>query len=225
MALGDQPTGRERAFIEHPDALMDPVKAYVDAGYSAESASKNAYALRKKHEFAIVERARTRLEGLAVTPEWVKNEVTVLAKTTMSDFMEFKEDATGNQQLVLKNLNDLDPDKWRAAIKEVEFDTIMLGSGDGATLRSRVSKVILYDRQRAIMDLAKLLGMTDSKLLLQLTKPEERDEDVQAKLLKYANMDELKRIADIFEGISERLSSKANKMRDDRALEHDDGST
>lgn len=221
--LGDQPTGREIAFIEHPDALTDPVKAYIDAGYSAESAQKNAYALRKKHMLPIVERARAMLNGLAVTPEWVKNEVTVLAKTTMSDFMEFVEMPNGNQELVLKKLIDIDPDKWRAAIKEVEFDTIIL-SGD--QLRSRVKNVILYDRQRAIMDLAKLLGMTDARLLMQMQKPQQqKDEDTQAQLIKYATIDELKQIADVFDGISERLAARADKMRDDRALEHKDGST
>lgn len=215
----EQPSGRELAFINHPDALLDPVKAFIDVGYSADSAKHHAYALRKKFEFDLVERARTRLDGLAVTPEWVKNEVTVLAKTTMSDFMEFVEDPKGNQVLCLKKVIDIDPDKWRGAIKEIEFDTVMLSD----ELRSRVSKVILYDRQRAIMDLAKLLGMTNEKLLLQMQKPPETDEDTQAKLIKYATIDELKQIAEVFEGISERLNKRAEKMRDDRALEHKNG--
>lgn len=220
----EKPTGRELAFIEHPDALLDPTKAYSDVGYNGDT--RHAYVLRKKFEHILVEKARTRLEGLAVTPDWVKNEVTILAKTTMSDFMEFVEDKTGNQALVLKKLIDIDPDKWRAAIKEVEFDTILhVGApGDDATLRNRVSKVIMYDRQKAIMDLARLLGMTDTKLLLQLSKPQETNEDVQAKLIKHATMDELREIAAIFEGISERLNNKAEQLRDKNAIEHDDGS-
>jgi hypothetical protein len=221
-----EPNGRELAFIEHPDALLDPVKAYVDVGYSAESAKHNAYAMRKKHLAELVERARTMLDGLAITPAWVKNEVAVLAKTTMSDFLEFVESANGNQELVLKRMIDIDPDKWRAAIREVEFDTIMMGGREEGALRSRVKNVVLYDRQKAIMDLAKLLGMTDSRLLLQLTKPkQQQQEDLQAQLIKYATTDELRAISEIFDGISERLAKRADKLRDQNALEHDDGST
>ena len=217
----EKPSGRELLFIEHPDAFLDPVKAAVDVGYAPETAKKYAYVLRKKFEFDLVEKARARLEGLAVTPTWVQNEVTILAKTSATDFHEFVEDALGNQQLLLKKLVDIDPDKWRAAIKEIEFDTVMHGD----QLRSRVSKIVLYDRQKALLDLARLLGMMNEKLLLQMTRAPESTEDVQAKLIKYATMDELKEIAEIFDGISERLNKRADKLRDDRALEHDDGST
>jgi hypothetical protein len=224
----DKPTARELAFVEHPDALLDPVKAYIDCGYSAESAKHHAYRLRKKFEFELVERARARLEGLAVTPTWIKNEVAILAKTAMADFLEFVESKNGNQELVLKRLIDIDPDKWRAAIKEVEFDTIMMAGGDeGATLRSRVKNVVLYDRQKAIMDLARLLGMTDARMLAQQVKPqhEANQDEIQKNLIKYATVDELKEISEVFERISERLNKRADKLRDDRALEHDDGST
>jgi hypothetical protein len=222
----DKPTSRELAFIEHPDALLDPVKAFIDVGYSADSAKHHAYRLRKKFEFELVERARARLEGLAVTPTWIKNEVAILAKTAMADFLEFVESKNGNQELVLKRLIDIDPDKWRAAIKEVEFDTIMMAGGDeGATLRSRVKNVVLYDRQKAIMDLARLLGMTDARMLAAQVQPQQNSDDVQKNLIKYATIDELKEISEVFERISDRLNKRADKLRDDRALEHDNGST
>jgi hypothetical protein len=212
--------GRELAFVEHPDALLDPVTAYIAAGYSVQSAQHHAYSLRKKFYHILVEKARTALEGLAVGSDWVKNEVTILAKTSSSDFMEFV-DRDGQQFWSLKKPIDIDPDKWKAAIKEIKFDTVMMGD----ELRSRVSSIVLYDRQKAIMDLAKLLGMTDTKLLLQQIKPQESTDDVQKNLIKYATIDELKEISEVFERISDRLNKRADKLRDDRALEHDDGST
>jgi hypothetical protein len=216
--MSEQMNGRELAFVEHPDALLDPVAAYIAAGYSPDTAQNHAYRLRKKFYHILVEKARTHLEGLAVTSDWVKNEVTILAKTAIADFLEFIEQPNGNQALVLKKNIDIEPDKWRAAIKEVTFASSVMSDG---SIRSRVETITLYDRQKAIMDLARLLGMTDSKLLLQLTKPAQQQDEIQAQLLKYATIDELKEISSIFDGISERLQAKANKLQDKFAIDHD----
>lgn len=205
---------RERAFLEHPDALLDPVKAAVEVGYSESNARNRGYELRKLHLPALLERMRTRLEKLSITPEWVKNEVAILANTAMADFIEFIEHE-GQQVCVLKPGDKIDRNKWRAAIKEAEFDTLVTADG---VLKSRLSKLKLYDRQAALVELANLLGMKNEAMFTVLNAPSQGDSDAE-KLLEFMTEEELETMADIQERAAARMRRKASDRRDASAID------
>lgn len=204
------------AFLNHPDALTDPMKAAVEVGFSESFARAKSHQLRNKHLAVLVEKMRARLEGLGVTPEWVKNEVVVLARSAPADFVEFIEDDKGNQYSVLKKTTEIDQKKWRAAIKEVEFDTYIDASG---AIRSRVCKLKFYDRQAALVELANLFGMKNEKILMALLGAEKQQKTEDQRLLEAMTPEELEQIAAIQESAIERLRRKASGKRDARAIE------
>jgi hypothetical protein len=204
---------RLRAFLEHPDALLDPVKAAMEIGYVESTAKAKAYGWRQEHMQVLVEKMRARLEGLGVTPDWVKNEVKVLADTAMADFIEFIEE-NGKQIGVLKEHSKIDPKKWRAAIKEVEFDSFVHTDG---SIRSRISWLKLYDRQAALVELGNLLGMKNEKLML-LNAPQAAEKSDDAKVMEFMTVEELETIATIQEKAAARMRKAASTKRDANAI-------
>lgn len=210
---------KQIAFVEHPDALLDPRKACRDVGYAASFCANNKpYELRQAHIHVLVEKMRTRLEKLSVTPDWVKNEVLILARTAPSDFLEFKEDAQGNQYTALRPKAEIEDAKWRAAIKKVKFDTVFDAKTGG--MISRVSEIVFYDRQKSLMDLAELLGMTNPEILkAQAMLVASSEEAEERKVLESMSEEELEEIARIHEGVRDRLASTASKKRDRKAID------
>jgi hypothetical protein len=205
---------RRRAFLEHPDALLDPVKAAMDVGYSESTARTKAFSWRAEHLPALNEKMRTTLMGLGVTADWVKNEVKIIADTTLSDFVEFVEDKEGQQFCALLPTEKIDKAKWRAAIKECEFDTYTDAAGK---LRSRVYKLKLYDRQAALVELGNLLGLKNEKLLIANAPVlSQRDED--SDVMAYMTTEELEQIATIQERAAARMRKEAGKRRDAAAI-------
>ena len=211
--------GREIAFVNHPDALLDPKKAFIEAGYSEATADPNAYRLRNKHLAILVEKMRTRLEKLAITPDWIKNEVSVLARSSLSDFLSFVEDDKGNQHMCLKPMAEIEQSKWKAAVKKVKFETIFIVTRDGQERYiTRMSEIELYDRQKAILDLAKLLGMDKGD---PTDKPVERNLEEQ-RILSAMSTEDLEDIARIHARAAERLVKQSTKRRERQAIEHKD---
>jgi hypothetical protein len=209
-------SAKQRAFLEHPDALTDPVKAAMDVGYSESTARARSYELRDKHLPELVEKMRARLENLAVTPDWLKNEIKIIADTAMADFVEFVEDAQGAQWVALKSKKDLDLKKWRAAIKEVKLDTFVDAAGK---IRSRICEIKLYDRQAALVELGNLMGLKNEKLLMALQSP---DQDVgdEHKLMEYMTTEDLEIIAEIQERAAARMKRQLrDKISDRRAID------
>ena len=205
---------RFTAFLAHPDAMLDPVKAAVEVGYSQSTAEARAYTWRKENLSLLNERMRTHLKDLAVTPEWVKNEVKILADTTLSDFVEFVEDKKKGQMLLLKPVDKIDPAKWRAAIKEAEFDTHIMQDG---SIRSVLFKLKLYDRQAALVELGNLLGLKNPMLQAALA-PIQPSQSEEQKVMEHMTVEELETIATIQERAAARMRKAASKRRDAQAI-------
>lgn len=211
-------SAKQIAFVNHPDALLDPRKACADIGYS-ESFCNNSkpYELRQHHIHVLVEKMRERLEKISITPDWVKNEVVVLARSAPADFLTFIDDAvTGNQYTVLKKREDIPDDKWRAAVKSLKFDTYI---DDKGALHSRVSEIKFFDRQKALMDLAELLGMTNPEVMLASAAAQAAAQQTEEqKVLEAMTEEELEAIARAHEAASERVRKKASGKRDRKAI-------
>lgn len=207
---------KEIAFIQHPDALTEPGKAALDVGYSESFAKNKSFDLRAKHLPVLVERMRTTLEKLAITPDWVQNEVAILARTAPTDFIEFIEDDKGNQYPVLRPRASIPDDKWRAAIKEMEFEDML----DTKTmqLRSRVTKLKFYDRQKAIMDLAILLGLTSEKVMAARAMASGHAKTEEEQMLESMEPEDLEEIVAIQERVLARVRAKASRKRDRNAI-------
>lgn len=203
-------TNKELAFVNHPDALIDPVKAYIDSGYSEATAQPNAYALLKRHMPIVLEKWRARAEQLGVGWQWIKNEVAILARTAPADFLELVQEEDGHQWMRLVDIENFDKDKYRAAIKEIKFETVERGE----RMFNRVAYIKFYDRQKALMDLADLFKYEQER-----ADPRQEPDDT-AKYLEVATTPELEQLAALQAKWAERLVNRAvNAEQDKRAID------
>lgn len=174
----------EAAFLRH--YLADPerngTRAALKAGYSPRSASVSSTRLLKRPQIkariieadsqqasaaAKVEKAAAKgaakalaalgreddkaLAPILVTKEMVATEIAKSAFTSMADFLRVSEDGDPILDLSRANANQL------AAIQEVTIEDFKDGRGENARDVRKV-KFKLYDRNKAGMDLARLLG-------------------------------------------------------------------
>jgi hypothetical protein len=206
-------TGKQLAFVVHPEVLTDTRKAYTDAGY-ADSGSNNCYALRQELLPIIIEEHRKRVEKLGVTWEWLKNEVVILARSNLWDFLEPVEDERGNQFLRLVDIDKWDRKAFRAIVKKIKYETVEVARGDNIEFVTRVSEIEYYDRLRALQQLADLFKYEHE----QVKPPPVRDDT--SELLEVATTEELEVLADLQAKWAERLVNRnVNSEKDRRAID------
>lgn len=149
---------RQMAFVREYVLRGNAARAYRLAGYSPDNADVHAAILltRPNIQKAIRE-ARAEIEKeYAVSRDRVIGEVARIAFANKLDCFEV--DENGN---VVPDFKRLTRDK-AAAIQEITVEEYMDGRGDDAE-RVKRTHVKLYDKQKALADLAKLMGYNEEK--------------------------------------------------------------
>lgn len=214
--LGVMMTPKEELFVTHPDALTNPRKAALDAGYSVSFANKDSYGLRTKFAALLVEQARSRLDAMGATDGRLLKELGALALYNVIDAYETidtevtdKEGKTSTRKItVLKDLKKL-PDKLQRAVKKVKFETALLKDG---TFLPYVSEIEFHDKLGALRDYLRVRGIYEPPK--DSGKP-----PAETNPLDDLSVEELEAVASIHDAARKRLEQRASKMRDDEAID------
>ena len=161
---------RQRRFVSYYIQLLNATQAYLAAGYAANGAAQNASLLLRNHKVAAA--VEQELDRVGLTRGRLEGE---FAKMALSgDVADYEDFLTGKVTM--------------AELRKRGVDTQLLRSvsvGQGGTLR-----VEMYDRLRALGDLARVRGM--------LVERRQVTHDHRGELLlRYSEMsdDELRRLA------------------------------
>lgn len=213
---GARMTEMEEAFVNHPDALSNPRRAYLDAGFDPKLVDKNSYRLRKRFRDLIVMKVRDRLDTHGITDGRLLGELGALALYNVVDAFETVEvsskDDDGNMSTrmvtVLRDIKQL-PEELQRAVKKVEFDSILASDGK---IHAYVSKLEFHDKLGALRDFLKVRGIYEPD-------PGRKKPVDDPSPLEDLTVEELEQIAEIHEHARRRLESRASSMRDSRAIE------
>ncbi len=212
---GVRVTEMEEAFINHPDALSNPRKAYLETGFDPALVNKNAYRLRKRFHDQIITRVRDRLDDVGITDGRLLTELGTLALYNVIDAFETIEiDVKGDDGVitkrkisVLRDIKEL-PVELQRAVKKVEFDSVISTTG----IYSYVSKIEFHDKLGALRDFLRVRGIYEPA-------PGGKPPPTENNPLSQLTVQELEQIAEIHEHARERLERRASSMRDSRAIE------
>jgi phage terminase small subunit len=156
-------TERQLAFIREYLVDLKPADAARRAGYSAESANRIAYVLRRQPKIAArIEQVQARrAEKKRVTADRVLEELGKMAFSNIRDYVDW-----GPQGVTIRD-NALLDDEQTAAVADVE------PKGNG-----KLARLKLYDKLAALNALARHLGMIGGKTAL--APPGHDDEERKA---------------------------------------------
>lgn len=160
-------SGQEAQFLKHylADPKRNATKAAIAAGYSPRSARFQASDMLKRPNIAqhvaaadakavaAVERAADRY---AITSERIAGELALIGFSNMLDFIRVTEEGE-----LCTDFSELTRQQ-AATISEITVEVHTEGRGDGAK-QVRRTRIKLADKRRALMDLAKLMGLGTEK--------------------------------------------------------------
>lgn len=205
-------TPREAAFVLDPEVMTDPKAAAIRAGYAPSSARCHAYTWRKQLMYFILplhqERIKHTQVTTGITPDRIKNEIANIAFANEADYYDTV-DVDGDTIKVLKDVTRM-PEPMQRAIKKVEFETIVAADG---TQFQRLLKIELYDKLKALSELAEIFGLKDPKT----RNPDDQLSEEQ-KFAEGMSSEALDQMAAIMEAEHKRLKAHASKKRDRQAL-------
>jgi phage terminase small subunit len=157
---------RDRFIREY---LADPERngkqAAIRAGYSPRTAESQASRLLRSVKVrAVLDRADAKaaaavarvIDRYAISKERIARELAISAFGSLADYLRIGEDG-----VPVVNLSGCDSDQL-AALAEITVDHVQTGSGEDAQTIRRI-KVKPYDRNKALLDLAKLCGFIEEK--------------------------------------------------------------
>lgn len=144
-------TAKQRRFVREFLVDRNATQAAIRAGYSAKTAREQGHALRGKPEIqTLIREAEAQLaERTEITAERVIEE---MARIAFSDVGDVFTDTGG-----LKRVEDM-PSDIRRALSSVEVVTRKVQGGDGDEVE-QVAKIRLWDKQQALVNLGKHLGL------------------------------------------------------------------
>jgi phage terminase small subunit len=144
-------TRKQQKFVEEYLVDLNGTQAAIRAGYSADSARNIAAEnLAKPYIAAAIDAAMAATPG--ITRSWVVNELAMIARANMLDYIATQSDGTA-----YVDLSKLTREQ-AAAIGEIVTEEYVEGRGDDARPVKRV-KFRLSDKQGALEKLGKVLGM------------------------------------------------------------------
>lgn len=145
-------TRRRERFIAEYLIDLNSTQAAIRAGFSAKSAAQTGYKMLREPEIkAAVDAAQTeKLKKINIDTDWV---LTRLARTADADIRKI----FGGRQL--KKPEDMDDDT-AYAISSIEVETERGPDGE----LKLVTKIKVWDKGRALMDIGRHLSMFKDKL-------------------------------------------------------------
>lgn len=211
VALFNELTAREQAFVLHPEVMTDPVKAATDVGYAISTAQHRANQWRKELMYFIQPVLSQRLVASGVSLDRVQDELAAVAFAVETDYYESM-DVDGD---TIKSARDplRLPERMRRAIKSLNIQNIV---GTGGNVFQTLS-VQLHDKLPALKMLAEMLGGFDPKNRVPGdTEARKR----QAELFDYMTAEELKSVSVIYAAAEKRRAEAiSNKVADKEAIE------
>lgn len=134
--------------------------AALKAGYSEKFAKKKAYTVVERCKAYIDQLQEKTLKRIGISPKAVKNEIGALAFSNLQDYL--MEDPERPGQFRFKPPSQLTREQM-AAIKTFGFEV---------TAKGIEYKYTFHDKRQSLMDLARVLGMVDSKMNMMLLQAE-----------------------------------------------------
>ena len=173
---------RQARFVEEyltpgTEAYGNATQAAIRAGYSPRTAKQQGNRLlTKAHISRAVAKRREKMEKkLVTTRDEIAAELYKLAFANMADYIRVSE--AGDAYV---DLSEMTRDQ-AAAVTEITVEDFMDGRGEGAREVRRV-KFKLESKRLALMDLAKLLGYADERIIVEAA--ERLRESERSKLLR-----------------------------------------
>lgn len=206
--LEDELTPRQRAFVNHPLVLVDPVKAALDAGYSENYAKPSAWALRKQLRYFINQKAYALAEWIDVDAAETLTQLGAIASSNIMEYFEYVDTEGGARLQVKENIKAL-PRWMQAAIKKIEFETVVLTEANGSERSITVlAKLELHDKMRALDILADIHKLKE-------VPAEKRNKDA----LKGMTVDQLQRLEDTMTEITAEVRAQNRAAREREAID------
>lgn len=155
-------TPKQAAFVEEYLVDLNATQAAVRAGFSARTAEQQGYRLLRNIQVAaaIAERKAKRIERLEITQD------RVLAELGKIGFSDVRKVFTGGGSL--RRIEDLD-DETAGALSSIEVVRRRVpGSDRDQPEYEDVTKIRLWDKRAALVDLGKHLGMFKEEISMKI---------------------------------------------------------
>lgn len=194
-------TPRQRAFIENPIVLTDPVEAARQSGYGDSFLQKGGPEAMRRALMPLIANSDTaRAIRQSVSPDDVRKEMTAAMFANILDYFEVVDtDGPDGAKLILKhNIKALPPEIQRN-IKRLEFDTTVLPDGSAITT---IAKIELYDRSWVLKEFIEIMRLREGGM----------PADDASELLRNMPEKDLREIEQIFA----RASERARDIRKDK---------
>lgn len=207
-ALIETLSPRERAFVQHPLAMSDPVMAALDVGYSQDWANHANQHVRELFYF-ITHYNRQRMAAAEISQQRILDEFAAIAFADETAYFEPVDTEKGETIKRVKDLTRLPP-AMRAALKDVSCGIWT----DAGALIPNVFSFKLHDKVAALKALAEYYGMRQGKS----GAPSESD-PIQRRMLEQFTDEELEQVNAIFEKAAHRTKAAVDKRRDAKAID------
>ncbi len=194
---------RQWAFVNHPLAWTDPAQAAKDVGYSDTYCQKRAYGLKKELEFYLRPKIEAQVARTGITKNDVLAELAAIATSNFMDYFTTIDTEEGVRYAMSESFK-LMPAHMQKVIKRLDFETLVLPSGESIQLIARME---LHDKISALKELSEILVMKNKD------KPPEDPPE-----LENLEPQELEAIEKVLRGAADRTKQKASVKRDRQAI-------
>jgi hypothetical protein len=208
-ALLEHLSPRERAFIQHPLVMSDPVQAAKEVGY-AESTAAKAHDRFRELFYYIQHYNKQRLAAAGVTQQRIIEELAAIAFADETEYFEAVDTESGETVKRIKDLTRL-PAHMRAALKRVSCGVMT----DAGVVIPNVFSFELHNKVDALKALAEYFGMKLGKG----GGPGSETDPAQRQMLEQLPDDELESLNAIYEKAATRTKAVVDKRRDAKAID------
>jgi Terminase small subunit len=217
LALADPPmldklTPRERAFVQHPLALLNPKQAAKECGYIVDSDkyhNTNYNIIAKRLSYFVQHYAQQRMKVAEVTVGRIIEELAAIAFCDPTEFYDTVDLDTGYTVKIMKDVTRL-PERMRRAIKNLNYTSL---DTSGKTIDGTFS-VELHNKIEALKALAEFFGLKKGDM-----GKGERTTEADQQMLENLTPEELESLNAIYTQAAERTKKVSNRKRDANAIE------
>jgi len=205
LPLEDALTERQKRFVNHPQANLDPVRAAIDSGYSQSYAEAYAWTLRRQLLYYITQKRHQLAEWSPASAEHTLAQVAAIATSDLLDYFEYVDTDQGARLQIKENLKAL-PAAQRAALKKIEFETVVLPNGTAVTV---VSKLELHSKTDMLKELIEIHRLKDAG----------GADPQRTAMLKGLSVSQLQRLEDTLTEIQEEVKTENRAKRERDAID------
>ena len=165
MALND----KQRRFVEEYLIDLNATQAAIRAGYSEKTAGSQAFDLLKKPEIQKeIQALESRIENkVIITKDKILRELSLIGFANLADYVTI-DDTTGCVQAI--GIDSL-PAGASRAIKKVKERRVIKSTASGDEVLESTFEFELHDKQTALVNMGKELGMFRDKHEIDVNQP------------------------------------------------------